>query len=223
MRKILIFFLIFCACSNSYAKQDYFYLERNSISPDSISPAIIAKSDELKQQINKVILVQKKVTLQDIKNAAYEHHFKPELLLRDFKNINKKNYPNLFNLLNKVHLDSKNINSNLKNFFKQKRPYQDSIKVKLHISPSKSYSYPSSHAAKSYVCAYVLAKLFPKLEKDFLKRAQEISQNRVIAGLHYPKDIKTGEKVAENIFAKLQNNKDYIADFNLAKKEIMAK
>lgn len=219
MKRFLLYLLFFTLGSNSLALANH-YLKSDSILPKSISPALISASKQWSRESLKVINLQKGISDEDIKSAKYEHHFKPEMLLSavNFK-VNKDSHPKLFKLLKQSNQDARKINGHIKYYYNQERPYQSNAKIKLYIKPSKSPSYPSGHAAKSYVAAYILSEILPKYKKEFLKAAAKISQNRVIVGLHFVRDIEKGEEVAKIIFKKLKKNKDFIRDLNLAKSE----
>ena len=49
-------------------------------------------------------------------------------------------------------------------------------------------AYPSGHATGAYVIAYLLQELDPESAQTYLKAAKQITENREIAGLHYPSD-----------------------------------
>jgi hypothetical protein len=75
-------------------------------------------------------------------------------------------------------------------------------------------TYPAGHAIIGYLTTYCLQDLFPdpatspnKLKgvRDALdKLADRVSSNRVIAGLHFPKDITEGQAVARQISPRLK-------------------
>lgn len=57
--------------------------------------------------------------------------------------------------------------------------------------PSTS-SFPSGHACTSFACAYVLARLVPRLAVPAFVLAGLIAFSRVYVGVHYPLDVLAG-------------------------------
>jgi undecaprenyl-diphosphatase len=53
-------------------------------------------------------------------------------------------------------------------------------------------SFPSGHAMSSFACAYVLARLAPRLAVPSFVLAALIAFSRVYVGVHYPLDIAAG-------------------------------
>jgi hypothetical protein len=60
-------------------------------------------------------------------------------------------------------------------------------------------SFPGGHAAVAYLWAYLLACLVPKARDELLAEAERIAANRVIAGLHFPRDSAGGEALGKQI------------------------
>ncbi|WP_353892120.1 phosphatase PAP2 family protein [Proteinivorax hydrogeniformans] len=68
------------------------------------------------------------------------------------------------------------------------------------IEHSASYSFPSNHAAMSFIVALTIYRLNPKIGKYFLFLAGFVSLSRVYVGVHYPSDIIAGALLALAIF-----------------------
>lgn len=83
-----------------------------------------------------------------------------------------------------------------------------------------NYSYPSGHSANYYGLAYILCALRPERQNEILKRADEGAYSRVIAGCHWMSDIKAARIIAGAVFARLQANDEYLAQFRKARKEV---
>lgn len=58
-------------------------------------------------------------------------------------------------------------------------------------------SYPSGHATRAMVYARLLAEIFPDRRGDLLDLARQIGYGRVIAGVHYPMDVLTGQRLGD--------------------------
>lgn len=58
-------------------------------------------------------------------------------------------------------------------------------------------SYPSGHATRAMVYARLLGAIFPDREEAMLELARQVGYGRVIAGVHYPMDVLTGQRLGE--------------------------
>ena len=70
-------------------------------------------------------------------------------------------------------------------------------------------AYPSGHATGAYVFAYLLQELDPKSAQTYLTSAQQITENREIAGLHYPSDSEAGRLLARQLTDLLLNGSSF--------------
>ncbi|MEZ5787308.1 MAG: phosphatase PAP2 family protein [Xanthobacteraceae bacterium] len=61
-------------------------------------------------------------------------------------------------------------------------------------------SYPSGHAIRAVVYARLLAEIFPDRKEALMDLARRVGYGRVIAGVHYPMDVLTGQTLG-NAFA----------------------
>ena len=91
-----------------------------------------------------------------------------------------------------------------KNHFNRPRPYQvaafHNIELKrFKTGTSKSPSYPSGHAVQPLMVAYHYANKYNSLRNELLKAARICGYGRVIAGLHYPSDFKSGVLLASKL------------------------
>lgn len=57
-------------------------------------------------------------------------------------------------------------------------------------------AYPAGHATLAYVAASLMAQTVPALEKDYWQRAEQVMENRVIGGFHWPSDNEGGRLLA---------------------------
>lgn len=82
-----------------------------------------------------------------------------------------------------------------KTIYNRARPNQVAPKVinieKGTLLPSKtafSPAYPSGHAFQAYYLARILSLQFPEKKTELIEMARQISDIRIIAGLHFPSD-----------------------------------
>lgn len=86
-----------------------------------------------------------------------------------------------------------------KALFKRPRPYDSHAVLKPCVPKESSYSYPSGHTTLARFFARSLAEIYPDRAVQFLERADQISENRVIGGVHYPSDIAAGKVLGDEI------------------------
>jgi acid phosphatase (class A) len=85
-----------------------------------------------------------------------------------------------------------------KDHFSRKRPFIRFLDLVPCIKkPNPNTSYPSGHTSIARVLAYALSKKYPERKLQFFKRANEISKNRMIGGVHFPSDVVAGKKLAD--------------------------
>jgi len=83
----------------------------------------------------------------------------------------------------------------LKEEFDLPRPFQVNDAVKPVGEARPVASYPSGHAIRAIVYARLLAEVFPDKKEALIELATRIGYGRVIAGVHYPIDITSGQKL----------------------------
>jgi membrane-associated phospholipid phosphatase len=120
----------------------------------------------------------------------------------------------------------------LKGYFRSPRPSQLCPAITPMIDPPVTPSYPAGHAVQSYLISYLLAYSLSDAAgltnlpqhalpdptsplATFLVNqpprgplfdlADRVSENRIVAGIHYPTDIRAGRAVATQIFKDIQN------------------
>ena len=101
----------------------------------------------------------------------------------------------------------------LKDYYRRLRPYRAfPDQVKILVTKEDGYSYPSGHSTRAWLFALVLGSLDQADRSDFLYSALQVCQDRVIGGMHFPSDVLESRVLAEDIFANLLENKDFMAD-----------
>lgn len=86
----------------------------------------------------------------------------------------------------------------------------------------KDGSYPSGHTAIGWMLALVLTDLFPGKENTILQRGYEFGQSRVVCRAHWMSDTVSGRTIAAATYARLQSDTTFIAQRDLARKEVAA-
>lgn len=101
----------------------------------------------------------------------------------------------------------------LKGYFRSPRPSQLTPAVVPMIDPPGTPTFPAGHAVQAYLISYLLAHTLPNMPSQNLAEekgalfelAERVSQNRVVAGLHFPTDIEAGKAIGMKCFELLKN------------------
>ena len=99
-----------------------------------------------------------------------------------------------------------------KKVYKVKRPYKQarSLGVELPNTYTKTlsgvgYSYPSGHAGQSRIYAHAIMQtarhqISDQVRFELFNLAKRIAFSRIQLGVHYPQDIREGERLADQRF-----------------------
>ena len=209
-----LIFLMF----QSHAKP---YFTSDSLNFFSINSPISPNSKQYRDEISQIIAIQSKIDLDELELCAQEKNFTALTLMKRANiSANPKQNPQLFALLKNVTDTSISITDDFKNHFKTTRPYLADSRVKMLISPSKGYAYPSGHTTGSYIYAHILGMIYPKKYAKLKEIAEEIAQHRILVGMHFPHDVEGGKKLALLILGGLTQNNNFQQDLTKAKEEI---
>lgn len=107
-----------------------------------------------------------------------------------------------------------------KAFWNRPRPSVADPRVQPLLQLPKNASYPSGHTTWARLNAIVLAALVPEKAAAIFARADEYSDNRIVAGVHFPTDIAAGKAAGSVIAAKELENPAFATDFEAARAEI---
>lgn len=73
------------------------------------------------------------------------------------------------------------------------RPFEINSALEPLGDPRAVASYPSGHAIRAVVYARLLSEVFPDKANDLMDLALQIGHGRVVAGVHYPMDVTSGQ------------------------------
>lgn len=114
--------------------------------------------------------------------------------------------------------------SEAKNHYKRTRPFvyfdEPSLTPQDERFLRNNGSYPSGHSANFYGLSYILCTLRPECQDAILKRGEDGAYSRVIVGVHWMSDIRAAHVVAAAVFARLQTDEEYMAQWRRAKEEV---
>ena len=82
-------------------------------------------------------------------------------------------------------------------------------------------SYPAGHSLIGYLTSYCLRQVVKDagVKDALLELAKRVSDNRVIAGLHFPSDMDAGKKGADGVFVIMQDCPTYQNALGYAQQE----
>jgi len=143
-----------------------------------------------------------------------------DVLGDDFK---ERLLPQTAALLAQAQVDSHAVLTDIKKHYNRPRPRNADPRihpcVKLNIEDA---SYPSGHAAQGIIWASILSEIYPDRRDQLMARGEEMGQDRVIGGVHYPSDVRAGREIGEAIVKKLMDNSDFQVALEQSKEECQA-
>jgi acid phosphatase (class A) len=154
---------------------------------------------------------------EDQKNEAFRDKSYSIKLMTDVIDANfETKYPNTFKVLTDADIDSYFINTMIKKANGRLRPYVQHPTLVVPLFSVGDFSYPSGHASGLELQARILGQLFPTQSDALLKRARQIADGRVVAGVHYTSDTEAGLALGDLLFAQLETKIEFQKDLNAA-------
>ncbi len=140
--------------------------------------------------------------------------------------ISEARTPHLYTLMQKVLTDAGLSTYGVKNTYNRVRPFvvhnEGTCFPEQESLLRTDGSYPSGHTAAGWAWALVLAQINPERADRLFRRGLEFGQSRVICNAHWQSDVDAGRTMGAATVAVLQNNPEFIADLNAARKEVQA-
>lgn len=118
----------------------------------------------------------------------------------------------LASFFTRVHAEAKKVTQPAKDFWHRDRPFVAHKDLKPCVEKEQTYSYPSGHATSAELFARILLDIFPDRVKAIKKREDQIVDDRAIAGVHYPTDLRAGKLLGDLIYDEMQKNSTYKAE-----------
>ena len=208
------------SCSNEIKP----YFNAGKISPELLNNPSLPGSKKYKKQVRHIIKLQANPDLDEVEEAFREKHLQPEMLVQFVdEKISRQDYPKLYNLLDRTHQTARSATRKAKNYWDMKRPYVAIKKIQPLIAAHANPAYPSGHTTSSYTLARVLSLVFVEQKNEFLDRAKEIAQHRVLVGMHFPQDLDAGRQLSLLVMGGLIRDEQFLEDLKKAQKEIKNK
>ena len=115
------------------------------------------------------------------------------------RNLNLLEQARILAHLNRAMMDATIVCWEAKTYYMYPRPSQVDNSITPLIPQPNFPSYPSGHSTFSATAATVLAHFFPDSEKNLWEMAEEASESRIYAGLHYKMDCTAGMEIGKKI------------------------
>lgn len=137
--------------------------------------------------------------------------------------FNLDKLPATAKMLKDVRNDEKEAAAAAKDFFKRNRPWIVDPKLKsCSKEDAPQSSYPSGHATMGYSMGIILAALVPEKSQAILARAAEYSENRLVCGMHFRRDIEAGQVLGMMVGLTLMRDTGFHAEYEAAAAELRA-
>lgn len=189
----LVFLAIIVGTAQAEQAQRNTYLPAGSVDAKSLigAPPKIG-SPAFKEQMTVVLWLQKTRTPEEVRfveKTLNVQRFAPVLGAKLF-DLDAAGLKRLIDaVIDEVRADY----DALKKAYDMPRPFQVNSKVKPVGDARPVASYPSGHAIRAIVYARLLAAVFPDSKDALMDLARRIGYGRVVAGVHYPMDVTSGQ------------------------------
>jgi hypothetical protein len=173
-----------------------------------------------RDEIEKMLELQSHRTPDEVKRCQAEEEvtvfaFAP-VLGRWFT---PQNVPHTAELMQEVYDEAREASNAAKKVWNRTRPPKYDERIKPCVKFENSFSYPSGHATRGVTWAILLALIFPDQRDAILARGREIGTDRTLAGMHYPSDVKAGQRLGAEVARRLLDDPKFLADFEQVKME----
>jgi hypothetical protein len=117
-----------------------------------------------------------------------------------------------YRVVQKLIEESEPVIKKIKDYHNRPRPNVNAKKFKidldyLKMKSAQTPSFPSGHSAQSKLVALALTDIYPHLKREFDKAAENISNSRIVARVHYESDKTVGEKLGADLYNHIKDLK----------------
>jgi acid phosphatase (class A) len=147
-----------------------------------------------------------------LRDKSYTIKLMTDVIDSDFET----KYPNVFKVLSNADIDSYFINTMIKNANGRLRPFVQHPTLVVPMFTVGDFSYPSGHATGMELHARTLGQLFPDKSGALLRRARQIADSRVVAGVHYASDTEAGLALGDLLYTEIAAKNSFQKDLSAA-------
>lgn len=204
---------------------DPIYLSKTQIALDQIlAPPPARGSIQDIQDFETIFQFQTIRSAEECKRAAFVVDVKLNTLFGPaYGPLSNEEVAKWENFFEKIRIDTDYFVQEAKKQWGRPRPYFADFRVAPCVKREITNAYPSGHAAISFVFAKVLERIAPDRGQFFFARAIQIGQDRVLAGVHHPTDIESGQKLGAVIYGQLINNPKFVRDLEALRRRSHSK
>lgn len=133
--------------------------------------------------------------------------------------------PAAWKILHRIELDVRTVGTPAKDFYDRKRPMIGNdapICVPREDWMKTNASYPSGHAMVAWTWGLILTELAPAKADPLLTLGRDSGESRMVCGVHFISDVEAGRTLAAGMVARLHAEPAFMADMEVAKREIAA-
>lgn len=137
--------------------------------------------------------------------------------------LGARDTPAITRVLQRANADLFPVVGKAKDRYQRPRPFvaeQGPVCIVPSEDFAKSGSYPSGHAAGSWLYALVLAEIDPANATAIIARGRAFGESRVVCGVHYDSDIEGGRLTASALVAELHGMAEFQVDILAARTEL---
>ena len=179
-------------------------------------------SVQTKSEIEVMLQKQQLRTAEDEDRAQKEEHLSVFL----FANVlgpwfEEKNLPLTTALFARAGGDLGGVTNTAKSYWHRPRPWLQDSRIHPAVTKPNNDSYPSGHAAAGEFYALILAELAPDLKDRLLARGEQIGDDRILAGVHFPSDVRAGRVIAREVVKRLLASPAFQSDLSQARAEFV--
>jgi acid phosphatase (class A) len=170
-------------------------------------PVLGSPTDQLDLSITLSLQVSRTQDQKDeaIRDRVYSITLVTDVIDADFAT----KYPNTFKVLANADIDAYFVTAMLKKANGRLRPFDQHPTLVTPLFTAGDFSYPSGHASGTELQARILGELFPAQRDALLKRARQVADGRVVAGVHYTSDTEAGLALGDLLFTQLEARPEF--------------
>ena len=188
---------------------------------DALPPPPAADSPEQLKDLDAVRMAQTERTdgrLARVRGDAEMSILRFADVLGDKFDLEK--LPITADVLDQAFVDGDNALNCAKRAYDRPRPFMEDPSIETVVERPGNASYPSGHSFFGNLNARLLSRLLPEYADELMPRGNEYGDNRIIAGVHFPSDVRGGRLAAGVIETALMSDPVFVADFERARVEI---
>jgi len=161
-------------------------------------------SPETAAELRQILQLQKGLTPDQTAEIRAEDALTPSVFCGSmFPKWSGPEASKMAELLCLVAEDVQRISDSSKLIWDRPRPSRLEKNIAKLVDMPPGPSYPGSNSTIVYTWATLLASALPDRKDEIMSRADQIAQNRVIAGVQYPSDIAAGKVLGMEVGKRL--------------------